>query len=98
MEVEMKIRGLMIDPVTNMPIVILKDMSGNSVLAAQDAREIVRRSIDVVDDPTQKEWLGLRFGIHIMRGIPRRAVAANLPGPLFRLAPSTVQPCSGTGQ
>ena len=32
MEVEMKIRGLMIDPVTNMPIVILKDMSGNSVL------------------------------------------------------------------
>ena len=32
MEVEMKIRGLMMDPVTNMPIVILKDMSGNSVL------------------------------------------------------------------
>jgi hypothetical protein len=25
MEVEMKIRGLMMDPVTNMPIVILKD-------------------------------------------------------------------------
>src|SRR5580700_12136104 len=32
MEVEMKIRGLMMDPVTNMPIVILKDMSGNVVL------------------------------------------------------------------
>src|ERR1700683_5190324 len=32
MEVEMKIRGLMMDPVTNMPIVILKDVSGNSVL------------------------------------------------------------------
>jgi bifunctional DNase/RNase len=32
MEVEMKIRGLMMDPVTNMPIVILKDLSGNSVL------------------------------------------------------------------
>ena len=32
MEVEMKIRGLMMDPVTNMPIVILKDMSGNTVL------------------------------------------------------------------
>jgi bifunctional DNase/RNase len=28
----MKIRGLMMDPVTNMPIVILKDMSGNAVL------------------------------------------------------------------
>ena len=28
----MKIRGLMMDPVTNMPIVILKDTSGESVL------------------------------------------------------------------
>ena len=32
MEVEMKIRGLMMDPVTNMPIVILKDTSGTAVL------------------------------------------------------------------
>jgi len=32
MEVEMKIRGLMMDPVTNMPIVILKDVGGASVL------------------------------------------------------------------
>jgi len=32
MEVEMKIRGLMMDPVTNMPIVILKDINGSSIL------------------------------------------------------------------
>ena len=32
MEVEMKIRGLVMDPVTNMPIVILKDVNGTSVL------------------------------------------------------------------
>jgi uncharacterized protein len=32
MEVEMKIRGLMMDPVTNMPIVILKDIGSDSVL------------------------------------------------------------------
>jgi hypothetical protein len=32
MEVEMKIRGLMMDPVTNMPIVILKDVGGSSIL------------------------------------------------------------------
>jgi hypothetical protein len=32
MEVEMKIRGLMMDPVTNMPIVILKDINGATVL------------------------------------------------------------------
>ena len=32
MEVEMKIRGLMMDPVTNMPIVVLKDQTGDAVL------------------------------------------------------------------
>jgi hypothetical protein len=32
MEIEMKIRGLVMDPVTNMPIVILKDINGASVL------------------------------------------------------------------
>jgi uncharacterized protein len=32
MEVEMKIRGLMMDPVTNMPIVVLKDVGGTSIL------------------------------------------------------------------
>src|ERR1700760_3286446 len=32
MEVEMKIRGLMMDPMTNTPIVVLKDSSGDSVL------------------------------------------------------------------
>ncbi len=32
MEVEMKIRGLMMDPVTNMPIVILKDVQGSAIL------------------------------------------------------------------
>ena len=31
MEVEMKIRGLMMDPVTNMPIVVLKDAQGTAV-------------------------------------------------------------------
>jgi len=32
MEVEMKIRGLMMDPVTQTPIVILKDLTGNTIL------------------------------------------------------------------
>jgi len=32
MEVEMTIRGLMMDPVTQMPIVILKDVAGDAVL------------------------------------------------------------------
>jgi bifunctional DNase/RNase len=32
MEVEMKIRGLMMDPVSNMPIVLLKDVASETVL------------------------------------------------------------------
>jgi bifunctional DNase/RNase len=32
MEIEMKIRGLMMDPVTNVPIVILKGSDGNTLL------------------------------------------------------------------
>ena len=32
MEVEMKIRGLMMDPVSNMPIVVLKDVQGTAIL------------------------------------------------------------------
>jgi len=32
MEIEMKIRGLMLDPVTQLPIVILRDLDGSSVL------------------------------------------------------------------
>lgn len=32
LEIEVRIRGLMMDPVTNMPIVILKDINGDSIL------------------------------------------------------------------
>jgi uncharacterized protein len=32
MEIEMKIRGLMVDPVTNMPVVVLRDSDGGSIL------------------------------------------------------------------
>ena len=32
MELEMKIKGLMIDPITNMPIIILRDPAGSAVL------------------------------------------------------------------
>lgn len=32
MQIEMKIRGLMVDPSTNMPIVILKDVGGEALL------------------------------------------------------------------
>jgi hypothetical protein len=31
-EVEMRVRGLMLDPTTNMPIIVLKDVEGDTVL------------------------------------------------------------------
>ena len=32
MQIEMSIKGLMVDPITNMPIVILRDQDGQKVL------------------------------------------------------------------
>jgi bifunctional DNase/RNase len=32
MQIEMRIKGLMVDPITNMPIIILRDEDGNRVL------------------------------------------------------------------
>jgi bifunctional DNase/RNase len=32
MDIEMKIKGLMIDPITNMPIIILRDTASDSIL------------------------------------------------------------------
>ena len=32
MELEMKIKGLMIDPITNMPIIVLRDQEGHRIL------------------------------------------------------------------
>ena len=59
MEVEMKIRGLMMDPVTNMPIVVLKDVSGSCDpahlgrhLRSQRHRARNREGLDAAaDDP-----------------------------------------------
>ena len=40
-EVEMQIRGLMIDPLTNMPIVVLKDVAGDTEIGRASCRERV---------------------------------------------------------
>ncbi len=56
MELEMKIRGLMMDPVTNMPIVILKDVSGNRI-------EKVSTQRPMTHDLIKSLLLGLNTGI-----------------------------------
>ena len=41
MEIEMTIKGLMIDPITNMPIIILRDQDGEA-LVREAVRELLR--------------------------------------------------------
>ena len=74
MEVEMKIRGLMMDPVTNMPIVVLKDVTGSSILpiwvgiyeANAIALEIekVATPRPMTHDLIKLLLLGLETGVH----------------------------------
>ena len=72
MEVEMKIRGLMMDPVTNMPIVILKDASSDTVLpiwvgmyeANAIALEIEKVTHAAAHDPRPAQELADRPGSH----------------------------------
>ena len=66
MEVEMKIRGLMMDPVTNMPIVVLKDANGSAVLPIW---------VGVGGTPTsfvRAGMLGLPLMVAIIGGEPHR--------------------------
>lgn len=86
MEVEMKIRGLMMDPVTNMPIIILKDLEGNSVLpiwvgvyeANAIALEIEKVSTPrpMTHDLIKNLFLGLTTGV-------RKVVVSELKGDTF---------------
>ena len=58
-DVEMQIRGLMMDPVTNVPIVVLKDVLGDTVLpiwvgmfeANAIALELEKTTTPAADDP-----------------------------------------------
>ena len=59
MEVEMKIRGLMMDPVTNMPIVVLKDVQGQAILPIWVEREGQMMTID--SRPSDALALALRM-------------------------------------
>ena len=74
MEVEMKIRGLMMDPVTQMPIVVLKDIQGQAVLpiwvGAYEANAIaleiekVQTPRPMTHDLLKNVLLGLEVQVH----------------------------------
>jgi bifunctional DNase/RNase len=74
MEVEVKIRGLMMDPVTNMPVVVLKEAQGTAILpiwvgiyeANAIALEIekVQTPRPMTHDLLKNVLLGLKVQVH----------------------------------
>lgn len=86
MEVEMKIRGLMMDPVNNMPIVILRDASGNSILpiwvGVYEANAI---ALEIEKVATQRPMTHdlIRTLLHGMNAGVRKIVVSELKDDVF---------------
>jgi bifunctional DNase/RNase len=86
MDVEMKIRGLVMDPATNMPIVILKDLQSETVLpiwvglyeANAIALEIEKSTL-----PRPMTHDLLRNLIHGLRGSVQKVVVTDLRNETF---------------
>jgi uncharacterized protein len=81
MQIEMVIKGLMIDPITNMPIVILRDKEGQRVLpiwvGAFEANAIALQ-IENVDTPRPMTHDLLRNVIHDLKGSVQKIVVSDL--------------------
>jgi bifunctional DNase/RNase len=85
-DVEMEIRGLMIDPLTNMPIVVLKDVASDTVLpiwvgifeanAISEELEKIARPRPVTHDL-------LRNMVRALNGVVRKVVVTELRDETF---------------
>jgi bifunctional DNase/RNase len=85
-DVEMQIRGLMIDPLTNMPIVVLKDVASDTVLpiwvgifeanAISEELEKIARPRPVTHDL-------LRNMVRALNGVVRKVVVSELRDETF---------------
>ena len=86
MQVEMSIKGLMVDPVTNMPIVILHDAEGQRVLpiwmGVFEANAIALQ-IENVSTPRPMTHDLLRNVIHDLNGEVRKVVVSDLKDNTF---------------
>lgn len=81
MQVEMTIKGLMVDPITNMPIIILRDKDGQRVLpiwvGVFEANAIALQ-IENVSTPRPMTHDLLRNVIHDLRGSVQKIVVCDL--------------------
>ncbi|MBM3747525.1 MAG: bifunctional nuclease family protein [Acidobacteria bacterium] len=86
MEIEMKIRGLMMDPVTNMPIVILKDVSSNTILpiwvGVYEANAIALE-IEKVSTPRPMTHDLIKSLLHGLQAGVRKVVVSDLKDDTF---------------
>ena len=86
MQIEMTIKGLMVDPVTNMPIVILRDKDGQRVLPIWvgifEANAIALQ-IENVSTPRPMTHDLLRNVIHDLRASVQKVVVSDLQDNTF---------------
>lgn len=86
MEIEMTIKGLMVDPVTNMPIVVLRDVKGERILPIWvgifEANAIALQ-IENVTTPRPMTHDLLRNVIHDLKGTVERIVVSDLKDNTF---------------
>src|ERR1700758_5172850 len=86
MQIEMTIKGLMVDPVTNMPIVILRDKEGQKVLPIWvgifEANAIALQ-IENVTPPRPMTHDLLKNVINDLNGIVQKIVVSDLKDNTF---------------
>jgi len=85
-EIEMKIRGLMLDPVTNMPIVVLKDVAGEAVLpiwVGMYEANAIALEIEKATPPRPMTHDLLANAIRGLKGEVRRVVISELKDDTF---------------
>ena len=86
MQIEMTIKGLMVDPITNMPIVILRDKEGQRVLpiwvGIPEANAIALQ-IENISTPRPMTHDLLRNVIHDLKASVRKIVVCDLQDNTF---------------
>ncbi len=86
MQIEMTIKGLMVDPVTNMPIVILRDKDGQRVLpiwVGSFEANAIALQIENVPTPRPMTHDLLRNVIHDLNGDIQKIVVCDLKDNTF---------------
>ncbi len=86
MQIEMTIKGLVVDPITNMPIIVLRDAEGQRVLPIWvgifEANAIALK-IENISTPRPMTHDLLRNVIEDLNGVVRKIVVSNLKDNTF---------------